>query len=533
MSVPAGRLQFFALEATDYLERLTILIERPSPPEGTELVRLVRALRGAALMAGLPPFANAAMAVEHIAKGFRDGQLPWDPDRVSLFADAVTVFRDLAGRAAAWSETETARAESLAARCRPGTTPVEPARRDDHLKPSVRSFVGREGAQIAGTLELAAQAVELGTPGSTPDVVIQRLQPVRGLAGLPALAPLPDLLDAIELAIGVVRDGAAPPGAADSLRAAARAVATLSRDIAERGKADGDDPGVIAGARALCDTFGSEDDVVPIQSLFVARDPDPIVRQGIAPDPLAAADPHLELTGLADRLRQGADQLASAPGQTLQALGLFGLALHLTALGRGMTERHPVLASLIDRITGAIRSGAAAGRPTRFASLLVETADELATVASSRNAVLFHDQFDGVMSGLTGLAQEPPPTEAATAEPVPIESLAPDARMSDESDVVPIESLAPDPEPAVGPSPFERSFSTYFRLVIEGSPPPPETDLVVVPIETLLYRGRAALERADLVRRELSLALDRRQPFPTLEPLVNELIDLVPLALAE
>ena len=55
----------------------------------------------------------------------------------------------------------------------------------------------------------------------------------------------------------------------------------------------------------------------------------------------------------------------------------------------------------------------------------------------------------------------------------------------------------------------------------------------VVAIDTLLYRGRRALERADLVRRDLSDALKAGRSFPEVEPLVSELIDLVPLALAE
>lgn len=526
MSVPAGRLQFFTLEATDYLERLTILVERPNPPEGAELVRLVRALRGAALMAGLPPFANAAMAVEYVAKGYRDDQVPWDAERVDLFANAVIVFRRLAAQAGAWSDVATAEAEALAARCRPDITPFVDLEARDELKPSVRTFVGREGAQIAGTLELVAQALELGNPGTTADVVVQRLQPVRGLAGLPKLAPLPEFLDGVELAIAMVREGTAPPGAAPALREAARAIAILARDIADAGVANGDHPTVIAGARALGDTFANDDDVVPIESLFVTRDPSPVVRPGHSVDRSHATDAHLELTGLADRLRQGADQLTSAMGATGRALTLFGLGTHLAILSRGLGQRHPVLASLVRAIRGAIRSGGAAAAPTQFGRLLVEAADELTTVSSSRNAILFHDQLDGVVTGLANLGPEP----------VAVETLAPDVVTDDETDVVPIESLAPDIAAPTEPSPFEHSFSTYHALIGAGELPvaePTPTDIEVTPIDALLYRGRAALERADVVRRQLSVALKSDRPFPELEPLVSELIDLVPLALAE
>jgi hypothetical protein len=54
----------------------------------------------------------------------------------------------------------------------------------------------------------------------------------------------------------------------------------------------------------------------------------------------------------------------------------------------------------------------------------------------------------------------------------------------------------------------------------------------VVPIERLLFRGRRALERADQLRVQLEGALpSARQDLERLEPLFQELLDLVPLAL--
>ncbi|HSE51138.1 MAG TPA: hypothetical protein VLB00_03060, partial [Gemmatimonadales bacterium] len=83
---------------------------------------------------------------------------------------------------------------------------------------------------------------------------------------------------------------------------------------------------------------------------------------------------------------------------------------------------------------------------------------------------------------------------------------------------------------------------TYFRLMqaeadaaagpivpIESLAPAEEEELV--PIQSLLYRGRRALERADLVRRELDLARRTRADMIEMETLIAELLDLVPLAL--
>jgi hypothetical protein len=527
MSVPSGRLQFFALEATDYLERLGVIAARPTPPVGEELVRLTRALRGAALMAGLAPFAHAAQAVEQIAKGYRDGNLVWDTDRANEFGAIVTELRRLVNRATEWTDAEATAADALARRIGDPAGRGKPASiagpADDEIQPSVRAFVGREGAQIAGTLEHAAQAVELGQPGETADVLLHRLQPLRGLAALPRLSPLPEFLDAIELAVRSLRDAAPPPASPATLRKVAQAVGILAREVADSGAAPASHETVVAGAEALFDTFGSEDDVVAIASLFRADDPRPIVSRGEVPEPAAPADLQIELTSLADRFRQGADQLRAAPSQAVRFLTLYSLSTHLAPLTRDAHRERPVLGGLLDAVRGAVKSKAAVGSPDAFAGYLQRAAEELSTVAGSRNAILLADQLEGIIVGLAALPPRAAPPPVATQPP--------------EDDVVPIESLAPD-EPATSLSTFEQSFSTYHALLRTPAREPvavPEREFEadVLPIEIFLYRGRRALERADVVRRDLTVALKSDRPFVEVEPLVSELIDLVPLALAE
>ena len=63
MNAPVGRREFFALEAGEYLERLALLAAGQGQPDGEDLVRYARALRGAALMAG--PAGYAVAAVNH------------------------------------------------------------------------------------------------------------------------------------------------------------------------------------------------------------------------------------------------------------------------------------------------------------------------------------------------------------------------------------------------------------------------------------------------------------------------------------
>ena len=72
---PLGLSDFFALEASEYLERLDGLVGRPDA--GTvaeEFVRLARALRGSALMANQQPIARTASGLEALARAVREGR---------------------------------------------------------------------------------------------------------------------------------------------------------------------------------------------------------------------------------------------------------------------------------------------------------------------------------------------------------------------------------------------------------------------------------------------------------------------------
>jgi len=66
------------------------------------------------------------------------------------------------------------------------------------------------------------------------------------------------------------------------------------------------------------------------------------------------------------------------------------------------------------------------------------------------------------------------------------------------------------------------------------SPPPAaEVEAITVAIGTLCYRGHAALERANAVRHQIAAELKGEATLESLQPLLQELLDLVPLALAD
>jgi len=62
---------------------------------------------------------------------------------------------------------------------------------------------------------------------------------------------------------------------------------------------------------------------------------------------------------------------------------------------------------------------------------------------------------------------------------------------------------------------------------------PPEPELPVVDFGELLYHGRSALERADQIQRAIRSAVSAARPMSAIQPLVDELLDLVELAIAD
>ncbi len=530
MSSPLGRRDFFALEAGEYLERLALLTAGAGIPDNESLVRYARALRGAALMAGPPGYAVAASAIENLAKALREGAATWSSALAEELGQAIETGKQLLHRVREWSEEDIARCERTASRLNDlaGTTTRRSPVAEPHAAPTqsaaVRAYIARETAALAATLDQAADAVDQFVPDGLVTVA-QRLQPLRGLGALPGLAPLPELLEALDLTLALGgRSGAWPPAAGRAFRATSAALARIARDIAELGLTQPDSPEIVQAAGLLREAFAGEQDVVPVASLFVAGDAEPIVRRGTPPSPpRPGADTAVELVSLADRLRHGAALLRTGPPGPARALQLHSFVLSL----RGLTLSPAVsgtAGNLLHRLDREAMAGRVLPAAERIAGLLERVAGALADAAETGSIAA----LGGVLAPLYDELDNASP--ALDASPiVPIESLAPRS----EAEVVPIESLGYDTAPAY--TPFEQSFSTYFRLLRRGRPAPvqpaPVAEPEAVSIQVLLYRGRRALERANLVGRELDAALQAQRQLAEIRGLLGELLDLVPLAL--
>src|SRR5437588_64155 len=208
---PLGMSDFFALEAGEYLERLDGMLAKGDSPSADEIVRLAQALRGSALMASQPAIARAAAGLEVLARAVREGRRAWDPQTQQLALRAVDDMKIFVRRAGSWTDADTAKAEALAVELEQvAGRPSAQIRAVEALglDAGARAFVAREGAAIAGALERAAQALRANPRAHDPlQHVMRALQPLRGLAALTDLPPLPDLLEGIERAIGELSRG--------------------------------------------------------------------------------------------------------------------------------------------------------------------------------------------------------------------------------------------------------------------------------------------------------------------------------------
>nr|MBA2292916.1 hypothetical protein [Gemmatimonadales bacterium] len=414
-------------------------------------------------------------------------------------------------------------------------------------------------------LEEAARALAPVPPPAALAAVLERMRALRGLGASTDLTPLPELLDAMEVATRTLLDDhPAPPDAASVFTDAARALGEMARGIADSGRVT--PPAALEGvARRLLNSYTSEADVVAIASL-APDGAESVVHRGALP-PQGDADPlPVELVSVGDHLVLAAESLARTDASAARDLRLFVLHRTLSTMpSRSGTGR------FLLPMTNAIRSALAAGmpnsRPDAFLKLVRDCGQFLVNAGSEHDQSVLRTDRDRILSGVLGAAALSGAAHGTSSDDiVPIEQLAPDdvdavvdiaaldydddivdiATLAPDDDVVPIESLAPNAEPALPdgvpphaagePSRLEAAFRTRRALARAeaAAPQPSNTDALEVPvveIGTLLFRGARALDRIGELHAELAQLVDTGTPSaPTLRPLIEELADLIPLA---
>src|SRR6185437_13568024 len=117
MTGAPGFLEFFILEASDYVEQLDsfLLGGGTSGPDASALQRVARALRGSATMAKLPSFAELAAGVERVGRAMQEGVLQWDPVVGGALVAAIDDLKTLLHSARTLSPADEQRAAARAA----------------------------------------------------------------------------------------------------------------------------------------------------------------------------------------------------------------------------------------------------------------------------------------------------------------------------------------------------------------------------------------------------------------------------------
>ena len=555
---PLGMSDFFALEAGEYLDRLDALLQAPAPPAADELVRLARALRGSALMANQQPIARAAGGFEALARGVREGRRPWDPATKQIATRAVDDLKIFVRKAATWNEADTAKAEALASQLEQwGGRPSAQVRAAEALglDAGARAFVAREGAAIASALDRAGRALRTNPMAHDPlQHVLKALQPLRGLAALNDLPPLPDLLEGIEQTVGEVSraSGAPPAGIGDTIaelfQMAATSIAHAAREVAERGRPDPESAEFRRFAALLVRFMQSEPDIVPIENVAT------IVRRGTPPAGESARPAtlgRLELVSHGEHLRQAADSLERAPSATQRELRAHTLAGTFRALGSAgegaVAER---VAEFAQAARDAVMSGLAVNQPTLFAAELrrageilsaSSAGDETATAAALAAVTLAVRRLGGA-AGAEPVRPAPAPGPPRAPVPPPPPTTPAERAPPRVSGATRAPSLQAR-QPAIGAesaTDIVGTWTRYQQLVAAGVGPASLEELIAgtmvhrprgngsepVDIRTLLYKGARARERVQELREAA-----KRASGDALRAIIDEVCDLVVLAI--
>jgi chemotaxis protein histidine kinase CheA len=505
MTGPAGFLDFFVLEASDYVEQLDGLLLRASAtgPDAGALQRIARALRGAATMAKLRSFADLAGAVERVGRALHEGTQVWEPALSAALVAAVDELKTLIHCARPWSAAEDRRAESriaTLAKYAPAASAASLAPPTGGGDGSTAMFFASEAANIGAGLEL------LKTPAASSATltnVLARVRALRGVSGVAAFGALGDVLEAIEEAARSRETGqrSEDPTERELLDAASVHLRALASALRGGGPQDASDPTrtrFYAALEAWNARMAERERIIPIDELFYSGDPSGVVESASSPPTSASERFRLELVSLGEHLRRVLDAVRAAGDAPV-------------AGGRVRRDLARALHAIQAAATSFGERGVAEFIATRAAG--AEAGDEQA-----RNAL---SELAAILTAPGGEGEELRRRLRQLVAPRAID-----------------DATAPESETAATTtSPMGVPASSLLDTTIEAldslvenpfAAPVPIPEDTVVPIDTLLYRGRAALDRAVEIRDDL-----RRRGASSDQAALDELFDLLDLARAE
>src|SRR2546426_5083580 len=268
---------------------------------------------------------------------------------------------------------------------------------------------------------------------------MRALQPLRGLAALNDLPPLPDLLEGIDRAVGQLSESGLEPPAnvADLFQVAGSAIARAAREVAERGRPDPEGADFRQFAGLLVKFMESEPDAVSIGSLYYSDSGPHIVSRGV-PAARPSTLGKLDLVSHGEHLRQAADSLERAPSATQRELRAHTLGTTFRALanaGGGVLADRVAQFAIAGR--EAVASGIAVSSAAAFAAELRRAGDLLVRSGTGDEEALA-TELDALTAALRAIQPGAAPAPArAPAAPAPAPRPTPASR--------------PTPPPAAAP----------------------------------------------------------------------------------
>ncbi len=541
-----GLLDFFVLEAGEYTEQIDGTLARASGkmPDLDAFTRNARALRGSATMARIQGIANVATGLERLGRGLRDGSLQWTPQLRAAIVAAVDDVKILVRNSRTWGASDDALA---AARVAELDTLAPAFQRRSVVTPMLA--IGSGLWMASETTDIAAGLRRWAEGGAGVDALaetVRRVRALRGIAALADLPPLKDVIDAVDDAAKSLELGTAATDAHRYLFKAAADVLRESSEAVQAGRKPATDSAAITaftGAASLL-TAGSDDKdyVVPIAALFPDGGGENVVHA--APNPPTTPDQRfrMEVVSHAEHLRRlvadartaahgplrqrTANELRAAVHALQRAAESFGeqaTARSVQALAEPAAALETRALDELDRIALSLAApgGAPAGPPAAQAAASAPTGSPAAETAQPAAATTVPDS---VTQRPAARATQPSRRSVVTPALTPTPLGTPAISRATGAIVMPA------PSGSMLEDALESGLSGLARLNDEplAEPAPVDDDDGAVPIQDLVYRGRAALARAI----EVSEAIKTGGGTPDQDALA-ELFDLLELATTE
>ncbi|HET8770483.1 MAG TPA: hypothetical protein VFM71_05845 [Gemmatimonadaceae bacterium] len=510
-----GLLDFFTLEATEYVDTLDALASRATsgPPEPDAFARAARGLRGSATMAKLTGIAEVAQGLERVARDVRDGTLAWDERTRAVALGAIDDIKILIRGVRGWGTVEERRAGERIAeleRLAPRTVTTRVRGRGSEY------LAGIAAEAAAGLLDYAEQ------PGTAEDfaAIMRDVRALRGVAALRDLPPLAEVVDAVDAAAKPIEIGqdTATAERRRLFRTAARVLLEGGEAVRRGGVPPKDSNAVrefVLATESLRSNEREVDEVVPIASLFPDDETEPVTA-GSHPPTTAAQRFRLEAVSQAEHLRR----LVADAREASDTASRDRLGRELRNAVRTLARAAQSFAAIeIANVFLAAERGAAA-----LEARVLDVLDEAGQLLSAQHGT--PEEQAPRFIALSGLLASTTPSAAGR--------VALEGRMRQPTPAF-VPPTAPAATQAAAPSGAE--LQSLLATGIAGLAPLGDEHLAaplvgdeddVVPIDELLFRGRDALSRAIEIG-----ARFKETGQPPDRAALDELYDLLQLAAAE